>query len=205
MNRVILFLYRKTLFTFFRFFKKRSYRNKNKEKNITIISSNFIGGCIYNDLGLKFNSPTINLFFEANNYIKFCKNLKYYLNVELIESKNTKTTYPIGILDDIEIHFLHYSNFFEAKKKWDSRKKRVNYEKLFFIMTDRDKCNNTHVTQFLNLPYKNKIFFSSKNININDNSFIYCYKEKGEYISQNFPTFRKYEKYINIIDWINKQ
>ncbi len=72
-------------------------------------------------------------------------------------------------------------------------------------MTDRDKCNNTHVTQFLNLPYKNKIFFSSKNININDNSFIYCYKEKGEYISQNFPTFRKYEKYINIIDWINKQ
>lgn len=205
MRRIILFLYRKTFFNFFRFLKKRSYRNKNKEKNITIISSNCIGGCIYNDLGLKFNSPTINLFFEANNYIKFCQNLKYYLNTELIESKDTKATYPIGILDDIKIHFLHYSNFFEAKEKWDSRKKRVNYEKLFFIMTDRDQCNDIHVTQFLNLPYKNKVFFSSKNTNINNKFFIYCYAEKGDFISQDFPTFRKYEKYIDIIDWINKQ
>lgn len=40
--------------------KYRILKFKNKQmpyKNITILSQNCIGGCVYHDFGMKFNSP----------------------------------------------------------------------------------------------------------------------------------------------------
>ena len=47
--------------------------NALKNKDFTIISHNCVGGVIYHDLGLKFNTPTINLFFMAKDFIKYNK------------------------------------------------------------------------------------------------------------------------------------
>lgn len=41
-------------------------RKKLLKKNITIISNNCTGGFVYHDLGLRFNSPTINLAFGSD-------------------------------------------------------------------------------------------------------------------------------------------
>ena len=69
------------------FNQKKSYwrkiMNALKNKDFTIISHNCVGGVIYHDLGLKFNTPTINLFFMAKDFIKFCNNLIHYLNCEM--------------------------------------------------------------------------------------------------------------------------
>ena len=113
------------------------------------------------DLGIRFNSPTINLYFDAKDYVKFLENMDYYLDCKLrFESRSD--SYPIGYLDDLKIYFVHYSDCDEANEKWEERKKRLNKENLFIIMTDRDGCTFELLERFDKLPYKNKIIFTSK-------------------------------------------
>ena len=45
-------------------FYERTLRTKLKNKDFSIICSNCIGGIIYNRLGQKFLSPTINLWMH---------------------------------------------------------------------------------------------------------------------------------------------
>lgn len=78
---------------------KTIIKNKNEERHIiklrsrikntapTIISNNCIAGIIYHNLGLKFFSPTINLYISGWDYILFVENLEDYLKCELIEKK----------------------------------------------------------------------------------------------------------------------
>lgn len=68
-------------------------RKKLRNKDFTIISNNCWAGFIYQKYGLQYKTPTIGLFFIGNDYIKFCKKLKYYVNQDLkfisfSESKN---------------------------------------------------------------------------------------------------------------------
>ena len=45
----------------------------------SIISSNCFAGRIMQDLGMQYNTPTLGLYFFADDYIEFLSNLKYYL------------------------------------------------------------------------------------------------------------------------------
>ena len=58
------------------------YNTRNRKKllnnDFSIISNDCVGGCIAKDLRIRFNSPTRNLYFDANDYIKFCQNLDLY-------------------------------------------------------------------------------------------------------------------------------
>lgn len=152
----------------YKYFRKIEYRlylaikkHRLKNTNPSILSSNCNGGIILHDLGLRFNTPTINLYFTSKDFLKFVKNLDHYLSVELQDITLTNS-YPIGKLDDITIHFLHYHTFIEAKQKWDERKKRVNKENLFIMMTDRDGCTCEDIKEFDSLPYTNKVIFTHK-------------------------------------------
>ena len=68
---------------------------KLKNSDFTIISSNCLGGVISHKLGLKFMSPTVNLFIEPSSFVKFCKNLTYYFEQPLVE-KEWSGDYPIA-------------------------------------------------------------------------------------------------------------
>lgn len=106
---------------------------------ISIISSNCIGGVILSELGLPSATPTINLYFESESYIEFISNLDFYLRKDLEEVIEDTFSYPKGKLGDkVVIHFLHYSDFDSAKKKWDERKQRINWDNMFYILADRD-------------------------------------------------------------------
>lgn len=48
----------------------RRYRKRLKNTNVTLITSNCAGGIIYHWLGLKFNSPFINLWLTNDDYIR---------------------------------------------------------------------------------------------------------------------------------------
>lgn len=84
------------------------------------------------------------------------------MTCELIEYPDIDHEYPVGKLDDVIIYFVHYASFHEAKEKWEERKKRINYNNLFFIFTERDGCNYEMIKEFENLPYKNKVVFTIK-------------------------------------------
>ena len=87
------------------------WRYKLRNKELTIMANNCNGTFIYHDLNLKFNSPTINLFMSIKDFIKFMGNLDYYLKQELKEYKDNSVDYPVGILRDIRIDFMHYKTF----------------------------------------------------------------------------------------------
>ena len=107
--------------------KKRKLRNYNP----TIISSNCNGGIIYHDLNLPFNSPTINLSMDTDDFIKLVSNMKYYLGQEIVEIEDKNYQFPCGMLDDIKIRFNHYDTFEEAVYKWNERKKRINWDNIY--------------------------------------------------------------------------
>ena len=114
------------------FFKKR-----NKNKDFTLISRDCIGRVVYHQLGLRFLSPTINLFLTPSDFNQFCLNLKGYLSSELVQDNGAKEDYPVGLLtaneQTVRVHFMHYASFEEAKTKWDERTARVNYENLYVL------------------------------------------------------------------------
>lgn len=160
---------------FFNFIYRSLIRKTHFTNDITIISNNCWGGGVYQDLNLPFLSPTVGLFFYAPCYIKFVFNLQHYFSHELTFKKvskykeandfryEEKLNYPIGQIDDIEIHFQHYSSDQEANEKWTRRVSRVNLDNLFFKMCDRDLCTNELAIKFDQLLHK-KVFFSSKQL-----------------------------------------
>ncbi|PST93281.1 DUF1919 domain-containing protein [Photobacterium sp. NCIMB 13483] len=205
-QRVIAYVYKRTLFRVYRSYVNDKHKKKLTNENFSIISNNCIGGITCSDLDQPFNSPTVDCFFYSSCYIKFCQNLKYYFSQELVEVPESKyagkCNYVVAHLDDIEIHFIHDQDFSLAKEKWDRRKQRVNFDNLFFTMSDRDLCDESDVDAFLNIDKDRAIFFSAQNRS-NANNFIYCYDEKGEITTPLFAMYRTFEKYFNMVEWLN--
>lgn len=139
-------------------FQKRiaeTVKDVNAEE-ISFISQNCIGGVLYHDLGLQFLSPTINAFIPEPGFVKLVLNLRHYMEQELIVRWGEE--YPIGMLDDVEIHFMHYHTCKEAKEAWDKRKARINWDKIFVIGTDRDGFDEAAYEQWKQIPYPKILF-----------------------------------------------
>lgn len=114
-------------------------------RDFSIISNNCTGGYVYQYFGIPYNTPTEGLYFIPSDYLKVIHRPEYYFNhkVELIEPKQSamakmgrEINHPVGKIDDVEIYFLHYPDSEEALSKWYRRCSRINYNKLFFLMTE---------------------------------------------------------------------
>ncbi len=164
-------------------FDRIKYRKLQKNgDDFTIISQNCIGTFMYHDLGLKFNSPTVNLFLESKDFIKLAENSDYYLSLDAKDIKfdsSSEEAYPVGMLDDIKIYFVHYKSEQDVIDKWNRRRVRANKNKLFFVMTDKDGCTDEIIERFLKLPYK-KVFFLSKNVSHPDVVYMPCFAGRNE-------------------------
>ena len=145
---------------FFRKIVNNRNRRNLKNTDFSLISSNCNGGFLLHDLGLRFNSPTINLWISPCDYIIFLRNLPYYLSCDMTFTTEPGISYPIGVLDDIRIYFEHYTTEEEAKRKWIERSSRLRYDNLFVMFTDRDGCTYQNLADFDALPLKNKVVFT---------------------------------------------
>lgn len=149
-----------------------------KAQNVSIISSHCWGGVVYNTLGLPFKSPTINMFFPIDDFLRMAKDIKSYMDapLELIREEyevNLQRNYPIVKLKDITIHFNHYTNFEEAVTTWDRRKQRINYDNIFIEMTAKTM---EQIDKFLQLPYEKKICFTA--LPCNEKNIISIYNQQ---------------------------
>ena len=153
-----------------RFFVKRSIKNKN----FSVISNNCWAGRVYQYLDMPYLSPTAGLYFFAPDYIKFVSDLRKYLNTPLrfikpeeskyyeeIKKRN-QTEKPIGVLDDVEIVFLHYKTKEEAEEKWNRRKERVNFDNIILKFSRMDLCTEKEIAKFDSLPFKNKFVLNNR-------------------------------------------
>lgn len=146
-------------------------RRRLKNRKFTIICDKCWAGKVYQELGIPYQTPFVGLFIFSPDYIKLLYNLEYYLKSggqplrfvresKYIEEFNN--SYPLALLDDIEIHFLHYKSESEAQEKWQRRLARINWDNLYFKFNDNDQCSYELMKKFDNLPFKSKVFFSSK-------------------------------------------
>lgn len=126
----------KTIYKALRRVLRTMQRLRLRNRDFSIICQNCIGGVIYHNLGLPFLSPTINLWMEEKDFYRFAANLKHYLSQELLFVSGIDET-PTAWCDDVLIHFNHYHSEEEAAAKWHERCKRVNYDNLFFVCSDR--------------------------------------------------------------------
>lgn len=116
-----------------------------RDSNLTIISSGCMGGFLYHLFKLPFLSPTINLSFSNEDFIKFSSNLYKYLNSNLFYLRDEynagdRHNYPICKLGkDVNVKMVHYKEFKEANKKWNERKRRINWENILYLMTTDDE------------------------------------------------------------------
>lgn len=173
----------------------------------TIIASNCIAGEIYNDLGLRFMSPTINLFFREKDFLKFVLNLQEYISCDLV-FVNNHGGYPLAQLDDIQVHFLHYLSEDEAAGKWNARCKRIDYDNVYVIMSDLDLTDEEFALfQDISIA-KRKILFTTnpQRANVKDVFLIREY-EPYSYVSQyavnRLNGFRDCERFWDFVSWLN--
>ncbi len=142
-----------------------AFRKKLKNETPSIIANNCFGTMIYYHLGLRYMSPTVNLFIKKDEYLTFISNLREYLDAELTEVKDSDRSYPVGELvhegKAVRIYGMHYKNFENLKEKWDDRKKRINYNNFFIVMTTLEFTKD-NAEVFDNLPYKNKLVVTGR-------------------------------------------
>ena len=82
-----------------------------------------------------------------NQELKFIDISKSKYIRDVKSRKDRRDDDPVGILEDIELHFLHYNSEIEAKNKWNRRKKRINYSNILFKFSDNDLCCNSSSNQ----------------------------------------------------------
>lgn len=153
-----------------RYFVRKSIKNKN----FSVISNNCWAGRLYQYLDMPYLSPTAGLYFFAPDYVKFVSDLRRYLNTTLRfinpeESKyyeeikrRNQTDKPIGILDDVEIVFLHYKTREEAEEKWNRRKERVNFDNIILKFSRMNLCTDKEIEAFCNISFENKFVFNTQ-------------------------------------------
>lgn len=193
---------------FFRSFYLKKLREKLTNKDFSVIASNCNGACILHDLGMKFNSPFVNLWMKPKDFIKMLKNIQYYMSCELVFTKEEGIDYPVGLLDDLRIYFEHYKSEQEAKSKWEDRSKRINWSNLFIMFTDRDGCTASDLKEFDQLPYPNKVVFVNKQHPEIQSAFYIKGFEKKESVGicsryKNIGSLKKYYDDFDYVEWFN--
>lgn len=197
---------------------KKRHNKQLTNKRFTIISNNCWGGVAYDYYDVIKQSPTVGLFFMAEDYIRFCKNLRHYIDTDLtfidplssrhyeyLKDLNAFGAYPVGKLDDIEIMFLHYSSPEEANEKWIRRCKRINWDKLIIKFNDQNGCTDAEAKAFLNLPYKNKLFFTVHKewaLSAYKDCYIIKQRSKDKNITASHEPYGK-NSYFNLTEMIN--
>ena len=160
----------------------------------SIISNNCYGTNYYKINNIEYKTPFIGLYIYAECYINLLENFNNYIKLELIELKKSKYgifNYPIGLLGNSEIHFLHYNNFNEAKIKWNRRKKKLkSFNDCIIKLCDRDLFTINILNRFIKLNHPRKILFLSLKWNNNFINIVKIYNKnnflKLNYINKKF-------------------
>lgn len=144
-----------------------------KDKNFVIVCDNCWGSSVYQWYKRPYNTPFVGTGIYADCYLRLLSNFDYYLqqNLKFVNKSkypDRELNYPLGLLDDIEIHFRHYKSEDEARTKWERRTKRMLEEtdknNYFFKICTAWSANENHIKKFHELPLRNKISFSIDSI-----------------------------------------
>jgi uncharacterized protein (DUF1919 family) len=193
--------------------RRRTKINVRRQKglinrDVSILSCDCTAGGIYRDLGLKFLSPTINLYFSRDDFCKFALNLSHYSSLNLLFPDELQTeSFPVGLLGDIKIYFMHYQNAEEARAKWYERSKRINPHNIFVIMTDTHPITPKTVELFKAISYP-KILLCSKSYSLEEHEWVIRKKAKALDKSYLAPSslfsWKRFYDFSPFVSWLNQ-
>ena len=183
------------------------------DTSFTIISNNCWAGIVYQRYGLQYATPTVGVYFFAEDYIRFISNLRHYLSIPVqmisvdesvhrdVILKRHHEIYPIGRIDDVEIVFRHYKTEQEALEKWERRKKRVNFGNLIVKFSEMNQCNEELLKRFGDVPFDTKFAFVTCPEKVTDRFFVHYHGyEKLDHIPDDT---KYYSRNIDINALIN--
>lgn len=206
--------------------ENKYYQKKLTNTDFTILCPNCIGGLIYHRLGEKFNSPTIDLTINSDDFCNFIDDIDYYTskNVEYFSTREDGV--PIGIIggnethSDVKIYFTHYRDFKAAADKWNQRKSRIKKENTYVVMYDIGDFNQEDynkagylskesLEKFENFKCNNKVLFT-RNPNHPGKYAHYIEPHYNGpyplvYLNRNIIGLMQYEKEFDFVEFINKK
>ena len=190
------------------------FRRKDlRDTHFSIISNNCWAGFVYQYYNLPYQTPTIGLYFFADDYVRFVSDLRHYCNCNLSFIKAEDSRYhevlkergqeniPIGLLDDVEIMFLHYSTPEEAKEKWERRVRRINWNHLIIKFSQQNLATIEQLKIVDQLPYQSKIIFTTKDFGLSSQVI---YKESFG-LPEIFDEVTHFKSYLDLPALINNR
>lgn len=176
----------------------------------------------YQRFGIKYNTPTVGLYISDSDFIRFCLDLPFYLHQpikfippqespaylevcrwgNLNPQNNDHFSFPVGMIGDVTLWFMHYGSIEEAESKWVRRASRVNINDILIKWSQRYTDDDDTVNHFLEIPY-NKIGIVDSSCGITSNDLV---KLSGwnELKDEGGDEISFTGKHINTIDIINK-
>lgn len=141
-----------------------------KGRNISIISNNCMGAEISHNLGMRFNSPIVNLQIMPEDYIRFCSNLIYYMSEDIQECVDFTQHQRQLIKKEIATSNYGQAEFNNLKNLENYRKNRL-WRNIFLFddteallqknisynQTIREKYTVSHIPVSLSLMQENII------------------------------------------------
>ena len=169
---------------------------------------------IYEAFDLPKQSPTVGAYFFADDYIKFIQKLRYYITLEIkfITAKyarhreaiirNGNLNCPIGVLDDVEIIFVHYKDANLVREKWNRRIERINWDNLIFKFSYMNDCTQTELRTFdeMELPGKKIMFVNTRDFAFKCGVYYPGFENERQIYNDTFY----YDKYFDIFTFINE-
>lgn len=168
---------------------------------------------MYRHFGLQYSSPTVGLYFYAEEYIKFLQDWKrnIFAPLRVISAEESRysedlfqkgqRTVPIGVLgEEIEVVFLHYKTKEEALEKWNRRVQRVNVDNVFVKFSEQNLCEKRHIDAFCTLPLERKLLLLAEPYDRAPNAIIVSRYEQNGQVSDD-TTY--YADFVDLEDWLN--
>ena len=166
---------------------------------VTLLSQNCIGGVFYKDMGMQFASSTVGLYMGSGDFVRFAANLEDYLSRELQLCWGEE--YPIGLLGNLQIHFMHYDTCRQAREAWQRRCGRINRERLMVLCTDRDGFTDEDFALWKELPYPKVLFTANSTYRHHPDSLYFREFAKQGYVDELIPR-RKFYKHGKLVQHI---
>lgn len=182
-------------------------RKRNKNQHFSIVCGNCMGGYIYHQLDVQFQSPTINLLILQPDLYKFILNMDEYLSLDFHDAVECGSRGASEAkLKDITIHFGHYNSSQDGIDAWKRRIPRLDKDNLYIIATDADGITVEDIISLQKTKYKKMVVFTSKKLDLP-----YCFQVEefkddqciGNIIDKDASGKWKFEKFFDYVGWLN--
>ena len=172
----------------------------------TIISNICTAGQIYNMMDMPMLSPTINIGIAPEDFLKLCKNTKYYLGEELVVTGwgrdngiiREHEDKPVGSVGDIKVFFAHADKNDNLAERWNMMRERINWDRIIYILAEHQRMPALPIwviEEFGKLKGE-KLFIGVHNVPCIKNGIFM----KEQFFSRKDQAI---ENYFDVLGWLN--